>query len=759
MEMWDEMQNSQNHILEAHAQFQEDYASLGGKWRFQPLKQDEEIPDGWLDAVYDDRKWDRMVIPCTDTAETGIADQNIVVSLYRKSFTLSRQPGSKRIIFRFQHCQAYAKLWINGQEIGSTANITGAAEFDITSAIRPEKNQICIEVRRCAGLLPLIREDLGLYTLPDRCITDIQVRSLPKETGRLQIRVNTRNADGFTARIALMDENRILSHREAAVEDNSATALFSCPELKMWCPEKPALYRIAVILWDGIANYHTRELTFGLRTAEVQDHVLLVNGQPEKVYAMDFSIRDPETGLLLGNEKLETQLRGIREHNFNGIRVSEPVTEVLLQLCDRIGLYVLEQTHAIGNAERLYAARANHPCVLSWDLETIEQSIVQVAEDMVVACKDFTTGVEQLRSFDKHAVAIFGSYAHCVAQYRQAKAALAPVACSYEGTVLTIVNHSRFCSTGELDGRTVLTRDGEVILSKALSVDVPPMAQASVALETRYDIYKPGRYHLSAEFSRKDSGNLVARDQWDVGVLRHIYDENPGGTIREEAGCLVLRAQEASYSINRITACPEQISVDGIDCLTAPLLPVFATVNPGLHIPDEWERFTARWKKPKPAVMEVDQMTRTVSASFRLGSGLIQTYRLFADGSLSVDLRLRTGKTGPERIGLQGIVHSELTQCSWFGLGPEFSDCDNRLGRYFGIHRAPAFDGQFRDQVYDLTLTNDSGIGLRIRSESALRFALKPATNGTMFTLELAQNEAFLPHTTYSLSFTVCPVK
>ena len=110
MEMWDEIQNNRNFAMEAHAQFQEDYASLGGKWRFLALKQDEEIPNGWLDGSYEDRKWDRMVIPCTAEAEAGIADQNITVSLYRKSFTLSRQPGSKRIIFRFRSCPECARL-------------------------------------------------------------------------------------------------------------------------------------------------------------------------------------------------------------------------------------------------------------------------------------------------------------------------------------------------------------------------------------------------------------------------------------------------------------------------------------------------------------------------------------------------------------------------------------------------------------------------------------------------------------------------
>ena len=294
MEMWDESQNNRNHVLQAHAQFQEEYASLGGKWRFLPLNAQEEVPEGWLEHSFDDRKWERMPIPCGNAS----VPEGIQRGLYRRSFTLSRQPGSRRILFRFRRCPEAVRLWINGQEIGCASGIAGEAEFEITSAIRPEKNQICMEVSCPEGQQPMVQEDVGLYTLPGRCITDLQVSLQQQRENLVQVRVRTHQADGFTARIALMEGNRVLAHREVPVAEQEAIAAFACPELQLWCPEKPVLYRVAVILWDGIANYHTRELSFGLRAAEIADHVLKVNGQPEKIYALDYSLRDPQTGLL-----------------------------------------------------------------------------------------------------------------------------------------------------------------------------------------------------------------------------------------------------------------------------------------------------------------------------------------------------------------------------------------------------------------------------------------------------------------------------
>lgn len=748
MEQWDIIGSGCDQPMDAHACFQEEYASLDGKWRHLALNGNEPAPQSWLEEDFDDRKWARALLP-GNTEGAG---------LYRRSFILSRDQGSRRIIFRIAQAPEQLALWINGQLMGHVTGLVGDVEFDITKAVRTEKNRVCI---RSSGP---ITGSLALYTQPNRCITDIQPRL--QRTGQgdaaLALHVKARSAEGFTARIALMEQDKVIRYSEATIEGGECVTLLDCAGICRWSPETPALYRVAVILWDGVAIHHTRELTIGIRETGMEDEVLIVNGQPERVHAV---IYEPDPGA-----DMEAELRLLRDHNFNGICLTRPASDALLGVCDRLGLYVLEQTGlSAGNpslTERLHALHSCHPCLIGWDLEPVDGWINQImlpaplplaSEQLWEQSVSIIGAIRELSAEGQSVSRPFDENGPVRSALRAAKVLLSPIVCSFADSTLTVENRNRFLSTGAFDGQLVLTRDGEVALTRPIEMEIAPGCQGSMAVETRYDIYKPGRYHLAAEFRRKSDGVLVARDQWEVGNLKHIYDENPGGTIRDEAGRILLRAQDFSYAIDRATASPQQIVIDGLELLNTPLTSVFSGSFSGIRIPDEYERFTARWKKAKPAVLEVDQMTRTIMASFRLGSGLMQTYRLFTDGSLSLELRLRTGKSAPDRMGWQCTLNPDVTQCQWFGLGPD--GAGYLPGRYYGIHTLEPDSAALRDQVYSLRLTDSSGRGIRIRSEEHFRFSLKQEAEGRVLTILMPEAIPFAPHTTYNFTLTICPVK
>ena len=394
--------------------------------------------------------------------------------------------------------------------------------------------------------------------------------------------------------------------------------------------------------------------------------------------------------------------------------------------------------------------------------------------------------VSLIRGFDLLCAAIFGTYqdvtflSHTAPKasevfvsssgilrpaIREVRAALQPIRCRFADGTLTIENHSRFLSTGHYDCRYTLTRDGEAIVTKSLATDIAPGDIGNISLETKYDIFKPGRYHLSAEFLDRRDGTVVSFEQWQVAQLKHIYDENPGGTIREESGSIFLRSQNAVYVINRGTGNLEQIRLDERELLSETMYPVYSNRSAntaGFRFTDEREKLTERKKKPKPSVLEVDHMTRTVTASFHLGSGLIQTYRLHSDGSLAVELRLRTGRTAPDRLGVQCALSEGMNRLRWFGFGPDDVWKDHRDGRFFGIHeqevRKPDAPAGRKESVYTLTLCDATGIGIHVRNEEGLRAAAVSNGSGSNLTLELPVQE-MKPHTTYTLGFTIMPIK
>lgn len=812
MEKWEDPNIASENLLSAHAAFREERVSLGGRWRFLSQSAASPAPEGWEGPEFDDRKWKRIAVPgswetsdvCPPVGAGDSADEHLA-GFYRRSFTLAKDQGSRRILLQFGAVSSCALVWVNGSCIGMAKNCPTEFEFDITSAVRPEKNVVCVQVlRSCGGTKEKPRfsgilGDVELYSLPAKAITDIQTEvNWQSSAPQLHVTLRTRNSDGFTARIALMDGNQVIGYCESPIQEDSASAVIPCKDVRLWTAETPERYRVAVILWDGVAVYHTREVSFGFRQWEVTEEASALNGQPEKLFAV--ACRPfGEDGCVSGT--LEADLAAIKAHNFNAVSLTGFVPEELYEICDRLGLYVLafdriEKDPAPAAEEqlsRLALVRGNHPCVLPMEgLGILESPSVQWLEQALgnTALPEQDSGLLKRRAVQPSpseplsgpALLRFSEMPESLKAYvtmirgntglaggifgpwqegpdsREAKAVLQPVTLRFEDGVLTVENLSRFRSTASCECRYRLTRDGETVVEKPLSLDAAPGGTASTPIETKYDIYKPGRYYLTVEFRNPASGSVVAASQWPVARLKHIYDENPGGTIREDSGSILLRSQEATYVIDRASGSLEQIKLEEASLLRQAVYPVYAfppAEAAGLRIPSEWEKLTTRKKKLKPSVFEVDHMTRAVTASFHLGSGLMQTYRLYSDGSLSVELRLRTGRTAPERLGILFPTEKKLTQLRWFGLGPDDTAPGRTDGRCFAVHTQALTENEVcKESVYTLTLADEAGQGLHVRSEDGLRVRASAAG----LTLELPVSE-LKPHTTYTFGFVIYPTK
>lgn len=871
MDKWESNEVFAENLMEGRRWLREEQVSLSGKWRFFCQRADLPLPEGWEKPDFPDKKWRRIPVPGSweqsEICESWFRGENPpapflgpsgsemdqslnLVGLYRRSFILSKDHGSRQILLRFHHIRSCARVWVNGIYIGMVKEPRTASEFDITSAVHPDKNHICVQVLRYSDVTPLekrgqwipsgILGDVELYSLPSRRLTDIQstLRRNQEGTPLLDLKILVENADGFTARIALMDEKGVVGYSESPIIDGTATALISCQDVKLWSAETPELYRVAVILWDGIAMYHTRQTTIGFRQVDTQEGILHVNGRHEKLYALTYRPFDPDSGTVPSADVLESELRIIRDHNFNAVCVSGVVPEALFDVCDRIGLYVLyncgltdDDTHReylVFQHRRLANTLHSHPSLIAWDLEqnhtgilpmdrfciltepgasairqflgtevttpdtqtsrkrrTQSPAAMTVPDDKPILIESSGAGelndyIDLIRANKRLCGGVFGvfrdySFLGKLApegsegfmsvegvlrpRIREAKSILQPIRCSFENEMLTIENHGCFLGTDNFDGKYVLTLDGSELLSRPLEVSAAPGESLRIPLEIRYDIFKPGRYHLSVQFKDRKNGRLIASDQWAVGHLKHIYDENPGGTIREDSGSILMRAQDTAYVISRATGSLEQLRLEELELLKQPLYPVYShgSVGSGLRLPDEWEKLTTRKKKPRPSVLEVDHMTRTVTASFHLGSGLMQTCRLFSDGSLHLELRLRTGRSAPERLGLSCVLPPEYSQFRWFGLGPD--DCGTKRGQFFALHGHRARkDAGFKDSVYHLSLTSDAGRGIHIRCEEGMRVLASEESEGIRLTLEQLRSEPMKPHTTYTFSITLRPV-
>lgn len=810
------------HLMDAHAVFPEEELSLGGKWRFFRQEIGQPLPDGWNTLEFNDKKWERISVPGVWTS-----DERLAAGLYRKTFILSREQGSRQVILRFESVLPEANLCVNGVPVGQISGHSGPVEFDITNLIHPDKNLIALMMHHVKGHRSTgIPGDVSLYSLPARAITRLETATQWQEDGipLLRVSLDARDAEGFTARIALMDENTVVGYCESEVSNGNAEAELPCPDVELWCSGHPKLYRVAVILWDGIAMYHTRELTVGFRRIERKDSTVRINGQPEKLFAVEFQPFDPEEGCFRSAGQMEQDLMLLRTHHLNGIMLTSPAPDTLYALCDRMGVYVLDRSGSDGTTEtaqeqnrRLAQTFGCHPSIVAWNISSDHPGILFMDQLSVIhdpsaeqlrmlagpvegevisdspKKRKFHRGLESsgqpiplllsfsrvpggmdqiipgLRNKGNFFAMVFPSLHGALLRadgtasplLRELRVLLQPIAFSYTDGNLTVTNLSLLRSTAGYQCRYLLTRDGETIVNRNLELEVGPGETKSLFLETQYDIFKAGRYHLTVGFVHPGTGASIASAQWEVAHLPHVFDENPGGTIREDQGSFLLRSLESAYTVSRSTGGLDQITLGDRPMLTAPARLIFAAEaerSIGFLHSGEWEKGTFSRKKPRPSVQEVDHMTRVVSATYKLGSGLIQNLMLYSDGSVGCELRLRTGRTAPSLLGMCLPLDRDLNRFSWFGLGPDDATSEHQAGRFFSIHNQDdSSSGGCKEPVYHLTVTDSTGFGLLIRSDEGLRASFKTGDQENQLRLELACPE-LKPHTTYTFAFTIQPL-
>jgi hypothetical protein len=146
-----------------------------------------------------------------------------------------------------------------------------------------------------------------------------------------------------------------------------------------WSAEKPKLYQVQFRLKHGNNILHTFTQRFGFRTVEVRPgDGIYVNGQRVILKGVNRHSTWPDSGRCLSDEVHRLDIETIKDMNMNAVRMSHyPPDQEFLDLCDELGLYVLDELAgwhwhydtATGRklVESLVTRDVNHPSVLFWD--------------------------------------------------------------------------------------------------------------------------------------------------------------------------------------------------------------------------------------------------------------------------------------------------------------------------------------------------------------------------------------------------------
>ena len=414
--------------------------SLDGQWQFHWSKDPYERPVGFYKEDYDVSQWNQITVPGNwQTQGFGtpiyininypfVKDRPSVTTEPPKDWTAyeNRNPvGSyvtyvdvsdeqlrQNLILHFGGVHSAMYLWVNGQKVGYSQNSMSPAEFDVTRYMRAGRNKIAVEVYRWSDGSYLEDQDMwrlsGIYrpvqlwVRPLVHISDYQVTAEPTadySRADVKARVSLCNV-GTTAAKNLKVVFRIENQKdEVKLQPSLLPGDTTLVELdyaiatpRLWSAEKPNLYPFSIELQDqkGSVIEHF-DYHLGVKKVEVIGEVFKINGQNVKLRGVNRHDHHPVTGHFVDDATYEQDIRLMKQANINFLRTSHyPDREYLYELCDRWGIYVMDEanheTHGYGyandvmghdlawqqahvdRAESLVKRDFNHPSIILWSL-------------------------------------------------------------------------------------------------------------------------------------------------------------------------------------------------------------------------------------------------------------------------------------------------------------------------------------------------------------------------------------------------------
>jgi beta-galactosidase len=421
------------------------FQSLNGKWKFHWVKHPDERPVDFYKVDYDVSGWDEIPVPANVEIEgygtpiycntaypfkkdpprvmgeppkhfTSYRERN-PVSSYRRAFRVPAAWKGRRLFLTFDGVSSAFYLWVNGKKVGYSQGSRTPAEFDITGYVKDGDNVLAAEVYRhsdgsyleCQDFWRLsgIFRDVYLWSAPTVHIRDFEVKTKLDERYRdavLTVETKVRNygstpATGNRVELLLQDAvgKEVVSLGMPVPEVAAGKESIVSPQAEVgsplkWSAETPNLYKLLLTLRDAKGNVlEILSCDMGFRSAEIKGGQLLVNGKPIYVKGANRHDHDPDTGHVISQESMVSDVTIMKQNNLNTVRTSHYPNQLpWYELCDRYGLYVIceanIESHGMGYGAASLAKKPswkdahldrtirmveqfkNHPSVIIWSL-------------------------------------------------------------------------------------------------------------------------------------------------------------------------------------------------------------------------------------------------------------------------------------------------------------------------------------------------------------------------------------------------------
>lgn len=344
---------------------------------------------------------------------------------YEKQFVLTDADIKKNISIHFEGVYQNSTISLNGRDVGRHRYGYSAFDVDLTEAALAGENRLIVSVDN--SLEPNCRWYSGsgifrpvqLLIREDPWIRDVEVKTLSIEPARINVQVTC--SQKSQVRVAIYDGDRLVAEDQPGV--------IEVPDAKLWTAETPYLYecRVQTPTDEKRIEIGIRSLVWSAKQG------LLVNGQ--RVLLRGGCIHH-DHGVLGACEYYDAEERRIRilkENGFNAVRIAHnPASQITLSICDRLGMYVVDETfdgwyipktyHDYArwfakdwkaDVEAMVVSAKNHPSVIMYSIgnevsETADMKGVEVGAMLT----DYVHGLDDSRPVTAGINVLLNVYTH-----------------------------------------------------------------------------------------------------------------------------------------------------------------------------------------------------------------------------------------------------------------------------------------------------------------------------------------------------------